>query len=232
MCGRFSQSFSAAAISTAFQVEVSEIPPHYNVAPSQAVAAAIETEAGARQLKWLRWGLIPAWAKDPSIGYKTINARAETAAQKPSFRSAFRHRRCVIPADGFYEWERIDGDSKRKKQPYFISRQQQRPLAFAGLYERWESETGDVRETCTILTTTANELMATIHDRMPVILAPQDYEAWLDPGNKNLDRLQSLLVPYPAADMQMYSVSTIVNNPRHNTPECQQPLTQASIVDG
>jgi putative SOS response-associated peptidase YedK len=179
----------------------------------------------------LQWGLIPAWAKDPSIGYKTINARAETAAEKPSFRAAFRHRRCLIPADGFYEWQQA-ADRKGKKQPYFISLQDRQPFAFAGLHEYWENPTGEILETCTILTTSANEIMAPIHDsavptlseRMPVILAPDEYALWLD-SNAKIDRLQALLDPYPAATMQLYPVSTLVNSPKNDSAECRQPLT-------
>ncbi len=223
MCGRFSQSISATAIADAFRVAPIDIPPHYNVAPSQTVAAVVRLPDADRQLQLLQWGLIPSWAKDPTIGYKTINARAETAAQKPSFRSAFRHRRCLIPADGFYEWQHA-ADRKSNKQPYFISLQERQPFAFAGLYERWENPAGDILETCTILTTTANEIVSPIHDRMPVILAPDEYELWLEPGSK-LDPLQALLDPYPAAAMQVYPVSTLVNSPKHDSAECQQPLT-------
>lgn len=223
MCGRFSQTISAAAIADTFRVTPIHLPPRYNVAPSQPVAAVVQLPDAPRQLRLLQWGLIPAWVKDPSIGYKTINARAETVAEKPSFRSAFRHRRCLIPADGFYEWQHA-ADSKSKKQPYFISLQDCQPLAFAGLYERWENPAGEILETCTILTTTANEIMAPIHERMPVILAPDEHGLWLDSSAK-IDRLQALLDPYPAAAMQLYPVSTLVNSPKNDSAECRQPLT-------
>lgn len=223
MCGRFSQAISSAAIADAFRVEPIDLPPRYNVAPSQTVAAVVEFPNAPRQLHLLQWGLIPAWAKDPSIGYKTINARAETAAEKPSFRSAFRHRRCLIPADGFYEWQQA-AEGKGKKQPYFIGLQERQPPAFAGLYERWASATGEICETCTILTTTANEIVAPIHDRMPVILAPDEYELWLD-ASATIDRLQALLDPYPADAMHLYPVSTLVNSPKNDSAECRQALT-------
>jgi putative SOS response-associated peptidase YedK len=224
MCGRFSQSIEAAAIAQTFQVESIALSPNYNVAPSQSVAAIIRFPAAPqRQLYRLRWGLIPSWAKDPAIGFKTINARSETAAEKPSFRAAFQQRRCLIPAAGFYEWRRIAG-SKTNKQPYFIQVSGDHPCAFAGLYERWQSPAGEILETCTILTTTANDLVAPIHDRMPVILHPQDYDLWLDPNFHQIDRLQALLQPYPTAQMSAYPVSTIVNSPKNNNPECQQPI--------
>jgi putative SOS response-associated peptidase YedK len=223
MCGRFSQAISATAIADTFQVAAIDLPPHYNVAPSQPVAAIVQLPDAPRQLRLLQWGLIPAWAKDPSIGYKTINARAETAAQKPSFRAAFRHRRCLIPADGFYEWQQAT-ERQSKKQPYFIGLQACQIFAFAGLHERWETPTGDILETCTILTTTANELIAPIHERMPVILAPDEYALWLDAGTE-IDRLQALLDPYPAAAMQLYPVSTLVNSPKNDIAECRRALT-------
>jgi putative SOS response-associated peptidase YedK len=222
MCGRFSQAISTTAIVDAFQVAPIDLPPHYNVAPTQSVAAVVQISDTGRQLRLLQWGLIPSWAKDPKIGSKMINARAETVAEKPSFRSAFRHRRCLIPADGFYEWQQA-AESKAKKQPYFIGLQSAQPFAFAGLHEHWESPTGEILETCTILTTTANESMAAIHDRMPVILAPEEYDLWLEPSTK-IDRLQAVLDPYPAAAMQMYPVSTLVNSPKHDSFECRQPL--------
>jgi putative SOS response-associated peptidase YedK len=228
MCGRFSQSSSAAAISAVFGVETSDIPPRYNIAPTQSVAAILQLPSNQPHLHWLRWGLIPSWAKDPKIGSKLINARAETVAQKPSFRSAFRHRRCLIPADGFYEWQQIEGS--RQKQPYFIGLQDEGLFAFAGLYERWESPDGDVLETCTIVTTTANELVEPIHSRMPVLLAPQDYNLWLDPSFDKSERLQALLDPYPAAQMKAYPVSSVVNSPKNDSPECKQP--QIGFKDG
>jgi putative SOS response-associated peptidase YedK len=224
MCGRFCQSSSAEDIAAVFRVEVGDLTPHYNVAPSQSVAAIVQLPDASRpQLQMLRWGLIPSWAKDPKIGFKLINARAETVSEKPSFRSAFRKRRCLIPATGFYEWQQVEGS--RQKQPYFIGVQDEGLFAFAGLYEQWGSPGGDILETCTIITTTANELMAPIHERMPVILAEQDYALWLDPSFGKIDSLQALLDPYPANEMKVYPVSSLVNNPKNDSPDCKQPMS-------
>jgi putative SOS response-associated peptidase YedK len=226
MCGRFTRSSSVAAISAAFGVTISELSPRYNIAPSQSVAAIVQLpDSSVRELRQLRWGLIPSWAKDPKIGYKLINARAETVAEKPSFRVAFRQRRCLIVADGFYEWQQLDGS--RQKQPYFISLRDEGLFAFAGLYEQWESPSGEVSDTCTIITTTANELVEPIHERMPVILAPQDYSQWLAPNGAARDDLQALLDPYPAAEMRAYPVSTVVNSPKNDRPDCKQPQMQS-----
>jgi putative SOS response-associated peptidase YedK len=233
MCGRFSQAFYSqaddvtrrASFAEAFQVNTTHFPPpRYNVAPSQLVAAIFQIRNSThRQLHLFRWGLVPAWVKDPTKHNKPINARSETVTEKPSFRAAFRYRRCLIPADGFYEWQKVNS---RQKQPYFLSLQDSTPLAFAGLYEEWESPAGEFIESCTILTTTANELVSPIHDRMPVILDPQDYAMWLDPSFDKSDKLQALLKPYPAAAMQAYPVSTLVNSPETDTVECQQRLSE------
>jgi putative SOS response-associated peptidase YedK len=235
MCGRFTLFHSAEAIAEAFQVDTTDLPPlppRYNIAPSQPVAAIVQIpDEPKRKLHWLRWGLIPSWAKDPAIGYKLINARAETAFEKPSFRSAFKHRRCLIPSDGFYEWQRIEG-SKSKKQPYYFSLKDNDPFALAGLWERWESQEGDIVETCTILTTDANDLVSPIHDRMPVILNPQDYDLWLTPNFTSTDslrdaycRLQAMLKPYPSEAMKAHPVSSIVNSPKNDSPECNRPTS-------
>ncbi|NJL89221.1 MAG: SOS response-associated peptidase [Coleofasciculaceae cyanobacterium SM2_1_6] len=226
MCGRFTQ-FAITKAAEALQVEAIDeaidLPPRYNIAPAQTVAAIAQLpENDQRQWLPLRWGLIPSWAKDLAIGYKLINARSETVAEKPSFRSAFKHRRCLIPTNGFYEWQHLDGS--KKKQPYFISLQNDDLFTLAGLWERWESLEGDILETCTILTTTANELVSPIHDRMPVILQPQDYDQWLDPNFKQADKLQELLKPYSAKAMQAYPVSIKVNSPKNDSPECSQRL--------
>ncbi len=208
-------------------MEVGDLTPRYNVAPSQSVAAIVQLPDASRpQLQILRWGLIPSWAKDPKIGYKLINARAETVSEKPLFRSAFGKRRCLIPATGFYEWQQVEGS--RLKQPYFIGVQDEGLFAFAGLYEQWESPDGDVLETCTIITTTANEIVASIHERMPVILAGQEYALWLDPSFGKIDRLQALLAPYPASGMTVYPISNLVNNPKNDSPECKQPMSQSN----
>lgn len=226
MCGRFTQFHSAKAIANAFQLPaVPELAPHYNIAPTQKIAAILQPAPNAeRQFRFFRWGLIPSWSKDSAIGAKLINARAETVAEKPSFRSAFRHRRCLIPADGFYEWQR----QERQKQPFYFHLQEHQPFAFAGLWEQWQSPDGEEVETCTILTTTANDLLEPIHDRMPVILPPEDYNTWLDPELQTASQLQSLLCPYPADQMIAYPVSRAVNRTSFDDPDCIQPLTESS----
>lgn len=221
MCGRFASTSPPEVLASYFGAEAAsdpdqEVAPDYNVAPTRDVAT-VRVREGDRRLDFLRWGLVPRWAKDLRIGSKMINARAETVATKNSFRSAFKKRRCVVAADGFYEWQRLDDDSK---QPMYIHRSDGDPLAFAGLYERWIDAEG-LREihTCTIITTSANEMMAPIHDRMPVVLAPQHWEQWLDPSYDDVERLQSLLLPAPNALLTAYPVSTEVNNVRNNHSE-------------
>ncbi len=215
MCGRFTLSQSAEAIASVFQLnQVPTLEPRYNIAPTQPVATVLQS-ANERQFQLLRWGLIPAWAKDATMGSKLINARAETVAEKPSFRSAFRHRRCLVIADGFYEWRREDG----KKQPFYFRMQDRQPFAFAGLWEHWQDPKGEAIDSCTILTTEANELLQQIHERMPVILNPKDYDLWLDPTVQKPEQLQQLLQPYSSAMMTSYPVSTKVNKPTNDTPE-------------
>jgi putative SOS response-associated peptidase YedK len=192
--------------------------PRYNVAPTQLVPA-VRQEDGKRRLVTLRWGLIPSWAKDAKIGYRLINARADTVAAKPSFRSAFKRRRCLVPADGFYEWKR----SGTLKQPFFIHRKDEEPFAFAGLWEGWENPEDDKEvQSCSLITTEANELMAPIHDRMPVILPVSAYDRWLDP-DEPVNDLQSPLKPYPADEMAAYPISTYVNSPKNQGPKCIEP---------
>lgn len=221
MCGRFTLSQPQDAIASAFNLpEIPSLEPRYNIAPTQLIPAILlSPERSQKQLKMLRWGLIPAWAKDPAIGAKLINARSETVSEKPSFKSAFKQRRCLIVADGFYEWQRQDG----KKQPYYFRLESKQALAFAGLWENWRSPDGQAITSCTILTTEANDLLRPIHDRMPVILAPKDYDLWLAPEVQS-EKIQPLLHPYPANLMHSYAVSTKVNNPRNNTPECINSL--------
>jgi putative SOS response-associated peptidase YedK len=178
MCGRFAFYSPAEAVAALFDIRggIPELEPRYNIAPTQAIAAGRETQAGERQFVMLRWGLVPHWAKDPSVGNRMINARVETAAEKPSFRAAFRQRRCIIFADGFYEW-RKEGSAKT---PYFISLQSGLPFAFAGLWEAWTDRgTGESLQTAAILTTEANEFLAGLHDRMPVVLDPEAAGRWL-----------------------------------------------------
>jgi putative SOS response-associated peptidase YedK len=164
----------------------------------------------------LHWGLIPFWADDPKLGSKLINARAETVADKPAFRSAFRHRRCLIVADGFYEWQQQENG----KQPFYLRLKDDRPFALAGLWEHWEEDGGEAIDSCTILTTDANELTSPIHSRMPVILDPKDYDMWLDSSVRKSESLQSLLRPYASEKMEAYPVSKTVNRPTNDRPEC------------
>jgi putative SOS response-associated peptidase YedK len=219
MCGRYTLASPTERLAEEFGVDAAsiELAPNYNVAPTQQVAAVLE-EGGQRRLEVLRWGLIPPWADDPGIGSRMINARSETAPGKPSFRRAFRERRCLIPADGFYEWQRTNG----AKQPYYIHMEDGRPFAFAGLWESWsKGGEGDIR-TCTILTTGANALVGEVHDRMPVILAHDAYDVWLDPASER-DELTGLLAPYPEDEMEAYPVSRFVNSPSNNDPRCIEP---------
>jgi putative SOS response-associated peptidase YedK len=195
--------------------------PRYNIAPSQPVAAIrIEPDTATRQLVLLRWGLIPSWAKDPKIWHQCINAKAETVAEKPSFRAAFKKRRCLVIATGFYEWQ-VQG---RAKQPMWIGLQSKRPFAFAGLWEQWQPPEGEAIESCTILTTEPNELLRSIHNRMPVILSPASYDQWLDPTVQQAEPLKTLLRPYPSEELLAYPVSTLVSNPRHDAPDCLEAL--------
>jgi putative SOS response-associated peptidase YedK len=222
MCGRFTQTATPAAIAQQFDVHnFPLLKPRYNIAPSQPVATIrIDSKTMTRQLVLLRWGLIPSWAKDPKIGFHCINAKAETVAKKPSFRAAFRKRRCLVVATGFYEWQ-VQG---KTKQPMWIGLKSRQPFAFAGLWEQWKPPEGDTIESCTILTTEPNELMRPIHDRMPVVLPAEAYPQWLDPTVQDVDSLKTLLRPYPSEDLIAYPVSTLVNNPRHDVPECLEPV--------
>lgn len=220
MCGRFALITPGEALAEQFQLrDIPTVAPRYNVAPTQPVAAIrLNHRTAEREWTLFRWGLIPSWAKDLKFGARMINARAETVAEKPAFRAAFKRRRCLIPADGFYEWQKLD----QSKQPIYIHAQDGRPFALAGLWETWHSADGSMIESCAILTTTPNDLMAPIHNRMPVILEPEDYEMWLDPGPRPEDGLH-LLRPYPPDKMHTYPVSTHVNNPRHDDPHCIAP---------
>lgn len=218
MCGRFTLFEADKILSKEFGVSgIPSMSPRYNIAPSQPVAAVRVAPAGSgREFVLLRWGLIPSWSKDPAIGNRLINARAETAQEKPSFRNAFKRQRCLIPANGFFEWQR----QGRGKQPYFVRMRDERIFAFAGLWDRWESPDEGTIETCTILTTAANAVLAPIHDRMPVILPPTEYARWLDPALLNTDSLAPLLVPFPPEDMLALPVSPRVNAPSVDDEKC------------
>ena len=219
MCGRF--ALAATGEEVAGHYDLSEVPlivPRYNIAPTQPVAAVRLNERGERELTHFQWGLIPSWAKDPSMGSKMINARSETAAEKPAFRAAFKRRRCLIPATGFYEWRKVGGG----KQPMYIHGAGSNLVSLAGLWEVWHGPDGGILETCTILTTTPNALMEPIHNRMPVLVDPLDYGMWLDPETA-LDQLNHLLRPYDPERMAAYPVSTAVNRPANDSAELIQP---------
>lgn len=221
MCGRFTLRAPAAAVAKEFGLfEVPELSPHFNISPGQSVAIVRQnTEAKKRELVQVHWGLIPSWATDPKIGDRMANARSETAATKPSFRSAFKSRRCLIVADGFYEWQKTEG----KKQPHYISMKDGRPFGIAGLWERWEKKDEPV-ESCAILTTGANDLMEPIHERMPIILSPKQFDFCLHPEFKDAEKLMRLMQPYKAKDMLAYAVSLRVNNPKNDTANCIEPM--------
>ncbi|MBM4124876.1 MAG: SOS response-associated peptidase [Nitrospira sp.] len=223
MCGRFSQTAPPDVIAQEFSLDDPPLlTPRYNIAPSQPVAAIrLHPESAKRDCVLFRWGLIPSWAEDPAISIRMINARAETVAEKPAFRSAFRHRRCLVLADGFYEWRR----EGRTKQPFYIRKRDGGPFALAGLWEPWQSAEGVAVESCTILTTGANEAMAPIHDRMPVLLDPKDYALWLDPNIRQTEALLPLLRPVPSECLTLYPVSVWVNSPGHDDPQCLAPLS-------
>jgi len=220
MCGRFTLRASPRVI--AEQFALFEVPPftaRFNIAPTQPVPVirlAPERPAPRRELVWLRWGLIPSWAQDPAVGSRLINARAETAADKPAFRTALRQRRCLVAADGFYEWQHAG----RAKQAFFLHFRDDRPFAFAGLWEAWEGPQQARLETCTLLTTEANALIRPIHDRMPVILPPDAYQSWLDPAVQDPRQLLPLLVPCASDQIEAYPVGGFVNSPSHDAPRC------------
>ena len=223
MCGRYTLTSSGDAVAEAFDLAaVPELAPRFNIAPTQEVAAVRLPEGGGgRTLDLLRWGLIPFWAKDPGIGNKMINARSETVAEKPAFKNAFKRRRCLVPADGFYEWRK---ELEGPKQPFFIHLRRGGPFAIAGLWEHWEGPDG-VIDSCTLLTTSPNQLMEPLHDRMPVILHREDFDLWLDPAVRDPERLTHLLAPYPAEEMEAWPVSRFVNRPGNDSPRCIEVLS-------
>jgi putative SOS response-associated peptidase YedK len=222
MCGRFTLTIDPTHLQEAFPWAVipDDFTPRYNIAPSQLVAVIPNT--GDKTLAMYRWGLIPSWSKDPSIGDKMINARAESLAEKPSFRNAYRRRRCLIIADGFYEWKQEPG--MKSKQPMFIRMKNGLPFAFAGLWEIWKSPNGSEIRSCTIITTSPNTLLEPIHNRMPVILPPSFFERWLVPEERHPEQLADLLVPYDATEMVVFPVSRMVNSPQYDSAELIQPV--------
>ena len=221
MCGRFTLTVDPTELQDTFAnfIFPSKFAPRFNIAPSQPVLAI--PNDGTNTADFFVWGLIPMWAKDPSIGSRLINARGETVAEKPSFRGSFKYKRCLILADGFYEWKTNPG--KKTKIPYFIHMQDRKPFAFAGLWDSWESADGSSIKTCTIITTEPNDLMATIHNRMPVILHPRDYANWLEASPQTPEKLIPLIKPFPPDTMSAYPVSTLVNKPGNDSPELVVP---------
>lgn len=225
MCGRYVLKAALPEIARMLGIDIganmaTALEPRYNIAPTTTVPICRMRAADERELALVRWGLVPQWAKSADGNYRMINARAETVAEKPAFRTPLRSRRCLVPADGYYEWKSIEG----RKQPYFFSMQDGAPFCFAGLWERWQPAEGDALETCTIITTDANALGAEVHHRMPVILAHEDHDRWLDPGTTKADEVLPLLTPFPAEAMSVYPVSTIVNNARSDGADCIAPL--------
>ncbi|HEY3413685.1 MAG TPA: SOS response-associated peptidase [Armatimonadota bacterium] len=224
MCGRYTLH-QVILVQRRFEVlrEI-ELMPSYNVAPGQIMPVIVRNSTNAIEL--MKWGLVPAWVKDPGMGSSMINARAETIADKPAFRDAFRRRRCLVPSNGFYEWKR----EGRRRIPMFIRPKDQELFAFAGLYERWRDEHGVDHMTYSIITTQPNGVVRAIHDRMPVILERADEAEWLDGGITDVGRLQRLLVPYPSEQTEAYQVSDCVNSPMNNTPALLEPVTQLAIT--
>jgi putative SOS response-associated peptidase YedK len=218
VCGRFTLRASPGAVAEHFGLdEPPELSARYNIAPGQPVTTIRAAGAGAERVCEDRiWGLVPGWAKDPAVGQRMINARAETIAEKPAFRSAFRRRRCLIPADGFYEW----APGPASKQPYHIARRDGGLFAFAGLWEVWRPPEGDPLASCSIVTTRANAALEGVHERMPVLLDPSDYALWLDPALVDAGRLRELLVPCPDAWLVLRTVGLRVNDPRNDDPDC------------
>lgn len=221
MCGRFALTISPNVLARLFELdEVPDLSVRYNIAPAQPVAAVVcEVAERVRKVKKLQWGLVPPWAHERGIGSKMINARSETVYDKPAFREAFRNKRCLIPADGFYEWQKRAGAN----QPFFFRMRDGQCFAFAGLWERWEG-TGEIVESCTILTTNANDLVRPVHNRMPVILPKAGYEIWLDTSLSQMGRVRKLLQPYRPEAMQCYPVSREVNRVGNEGPVCIEPL--------
>lgn len=219
MCGRFTLFADFHTIVNRFDIgaviQEELYVPSYNIAPSSPVLSVIN-DGTKNRMGFLKWGLIPPWAKDEKVGYTMINARAETLMNKPSFRTAFKKRRCLIIADSFYEWNR---SNKKSKTPLRFKLKTNELFGMAGLWEHWKSPEGNSIFSCTIITTTANQLMESIHDRMPVILKPEDEKKWLNPSNTDLKNLTDLLKPLPENLMEAYEVSSLVNSPRNNTPE-------------
>ena len=220
MCGRFAFYTPKEAVANLFEVDCDvELEPRYNIAPTQYSPVVRLDNDAQRELVMMRWGLVPFWAKDKTIGNRMINARAETVSEKPAFRSAYKRRRCLVMANGFYEWKRFDD----QKIPYFIGMKDEQSFAMAGLWEQWTKGDDGILHTFTILTTSANEFMTGLHHRMPVILAPQNYAAWLGSEEQQAIEPDTLLRPYENEVMRAYAVGKMVNNARNEGPQLIEP---------
>jgi putative SOS response-associated peptidase YedK len=226
MCGRFSSTSQLQFLLEQFRAEplgVEGHQPSWNVAPASDILVVTASPDGARQLRELKWGLVPRWAKDPSGANRMINLRAETVREKKGWKSTLARHRCIIPIDGFYEWQ--DQGKGKRKQPFYVTSRDFTPLALAGLWATWrDPDSGEELFTCTILTTSANDLMEPVHHRMPVIIAPEDWDGWLDPENTDTEELAKLLVPAPEEMLTLWPVDPAVGNVRNNRPELQEPL--------
>ena len=227
MCGRFTLRTPTKTLASLFDgLRFPDLKPRYNIAPTQDVVCVRQSSEGTNEAVMLRWGLVPFWSKDLKIGARMINARSETVATKPAFRAAFKSRRCLVLADGFYEWKK----EGKEKLPFYITRQDDGPFCMAGLWESWQEKPPDDNtpasriESCTVLTTSANSMMASLHDRMPVILPQGQYEFWLDPEFSDRGQLESLMVPCPDDELQARPVSKMVNKPANDLPECIAPI--------
>lgn len=225
MCGRYALRSPRARLEETFELQVPEwVTPRFNIAPSQAIAV-IRERHGQREWAALRWGLIPFWSKQDNPRYATINARAETVAEKPAYRKPFRAQRCLIPADGFYEWKAAG----KAKQPFFIHLKDDAPFAFAGLWDRWQ-QGEQVIESATLIVTDANAAMAPVHERMPVILSAEHWQLWLDQGHFDAQQLQALLKPYAGKDLELNAVNRTVNSPSNDSADCVAPAAQGDLL--
>ena len=229
MCGRFTITSDFPSILKRFGLRQEEFPfhPRYNLAPGQH--APVITQNSCRQVYSMKWGLVPHWAKDPNVGFKMINARAETVVDKPSFRHPIRHKRCLIPADSFYEWRKEP--STKSKTPFRFLLKERKLFAFAGLWEEWMTPQGTPLQTFSIITTPANKLVSPIHDRMPVVLRREDEDTWMDHSTNDLNKIKNLLRPFPASEMDSYKVSSLVNKVKNDSPDCVKPSKGLSQAD-
>ena len=220
MCGRLVIYSSPERYAELFGVTASfALSPCYNIPPTFEIPACRVRQQGDREMTLMRWGLVPSWSKGPDSRFSMFNARSETVHEKPAYRSAFKNQRCLIPVDGFYEWSQLNG-----KQPYFIHRRDNTPMAFAGLWDHWQGVDGNSIDSCTIIVTKANTEMQTMHDRMPVILDPEQFDNWLDPQNQAVDELRDMLQPYAPGELESYVVSHDVNSPRNDSPDLLNKL--------